>query len=121
VAEADLSEWPLHFPVGCPDPADADISGVVYRILDDGRSALERGAFPDKPSCQRAGLSCYRDEEDVRQMRANVPRLMRFKIGRAVLEPKHGKIRQTEGPGHHTLWLRAAVLALHHQLFVVLE
>jgi hypothetical protein len=119
-SDESASEWPSHFPEGCP-PGDAhDANCVVYRLtrvppsVDDCKSALERNFYVSHPPCQRAALSCLADRATAERYQ----RLPRFRQDHVValveLTPPDGKLKPTMGIGHLSLWLRATALALFH-------
>lgn len=121
-------EWPVHFPPGCPPADAADLSGVIYMLVEtnppterDMKCASDRGSFRNKPECLRASLSCARDVEHLKEVCANSPRLANHHVASATFQPQHGKIKQTGAPGHHSMWLRAKYLAIGHTMFRVLS
>jgi hypothetical protein len=81
--------------------------------------AIDRGSFKGQDECLRASISCAREPEHLRQLRSNSKRLRHHFIAVAHLLPQHGKIAQTGGPGHYSLWLRSDVLPTAHTLFKV--
>ena len=85
----------------------------------DMECAIDRGTHVNKPLCWRAALSCGLDSEHVKELRASVTRLRDHLVAKATLAAEHGKIMQTGKPGHHSLWLRAACLAVAHTMFKV--
>lgn len=121
-----VAEWPQHFPAGCP-PKDADdLSGIVYMLVEtdpptptDMKCAVDRGSFIGQPECDRASISCARDSQHLRDLRGNSKRLRRHLIANGTFSPEHGKIKQTRGPGHYSMWLRAKYLSIGHTLFKV--
>lgn len=109
---ASLSkEWPAHFPEDCPAHNTPEVDGAIFRFStgssDDWECAAELGRFTGLPECVRAGLSCYRNIEDLRKHAKVMPKFRDAKAATAQLLPKHGKILQTGKVGHHTLWLRS--------------
>lgn len=124
--EPSEAEWPAHFPPCCP-PSDAQaLSGVVYMLVGsspptpkDMECAMDRGSFRGKPECLRASLSCARDPEHLRQLRANAPRLAKHLVAAAKLRAEHGKIKQTGAAAHYSMWLRAKYLSIGHAQFAV--
>ena len=122
---ADL-EWPAHFPADCP-PQDADaLSGMVYMLVAtdpptarDMECAMDRGSYKNDSPCLRAALSCARSRNHLEELRERFPRLRKHAIGAAPLAPEHGKIKQTRGHGHYSMWLRAKHLRVGHTLFQV--
>jgi len=124
-----MSEWPSFYPDDCP-PADAeDSQGVVFHLVsgdpmppsDLKDTAFHRDAFPEEDDCLRVALSCYRREEELRQIRSSVPRLSDRKIARADLQPDYGKLLQTRAPSHHSLWIRNQYYADANEWFEVME
>lgn len=89
------------------------MDGPVFRLVkgvpEDWQSHLQRDIQddPDVSDCHRAALSCSRTLEDIKELQSAIPWLRRRRIARADLEPKHGKILETGGAGHHSLWLKA--------------
>lgn len=127
--DRDEVEWPDHFPnPGCPPEDVRPVSEDVFYLVSanpptqkDFRSAIERGAFPDYPPCQRASLSCYLTERYAQQAKGNSPRLKKYVVSRATLSSSNGVIKQTGRPGHHSLWLTKSSLAAAPDLFEVIE
>jgi hypothetical protein len=122
-AEPREPEWPSHFPArGCPPNDAVPVQGRVYRRCGSGdgdwKSAAERGAFKNKPAAIRAALSSYLDLELLRE---KVAVHEEWWIAFADLAAEHGKIKQTEGPGHYSLWLTRAALAARDELFKRIE
>ena len=109
-----MSEWPDLYPEGCPPEDAEETKGVVFHLVSDDPmpksdlydTAYHRKSFTNLEECKRVSLSCYRDEEDLKQTRDTVPRLSDRKIARAELAPEYGKIKQTFTPSHHSLWIR---------------
>jgi hypothetical protein len=116
----------VHFPAGCP-PKDADdLGGTVYLLVEtnpptakDMECAIDRGSFVGKCECQRASLSCARDSDHLRALRGTSKRLRRHLIAKGALNAEHGKIKQTGGAGHYSMWLRTKWLSVGHTLFRV--
>jgi hypothetical protein len=123
----DEREWPALFPPGCP-PGDANPANGSYYYLvinnppnsEDMKSASERGVFLGEDECERASLSCWSDVASAKGLKSNVPRLRGTYIAKFRLEPKHGMIKQTRSPSHHSLWLRAQYHASSQKLLEVL-
>lgn len=124
-----MGEWPDFYPDDCPPEGAEDTDGVVFHLATDDPmpqsdlydTAYHRGAFIDRDQCKRVSLSCFRDEEDLRETKANVPRLSDRKIAKAELQPDYGKIRQTFTPSHHSLWIRDEHYDGAHEWFEVLQ
>ena len=119
-------EWPAHFPENCPDADTPDTDGLVFRIVRgndarDWKCHIELGLEEEAPLCQRAALSCFRTLEDVREWQAAHSWLRQRRVARAELDARHGKIAETGGGGHHSLWLRTQYLALCLTLFVQVD
>lgn len=119
-------EWPAHFPPACP-PRDAeDLRGTVYMLVatdpptpTDMECAIDRRTFIGKPECARASLSCARDPEHLADLRRNSKRMRNFLIASAAFSAEHGKIMQTGGPEHYSMWLRRHALSVAHTMFTV--
>ena len=60
-----------------------------------------------------------RETQSTWLLRANSKRLRNHLVAKAELKAEHGKIKQTGAPGHYSLWLRAAHLAVGPLLFKV--
>jgi hypothetical protein len=113
-------EWPSHFPEGCPYSDALDARGEMFRFVPpDGDRWTPTPGYFNRPPCVRAALSCYPTRESLEAMGRIVPRFRGASIMRAILEPRHGKVQQTGRPPHHSVWLRAAVLAKADDLFTV--
>jgi hypothetical protein len=120
-------EWPAHFPADCPPAAAVAPEGAVYRLVrndspapDDMRSWLELGMGKGR-DCQRAALSCAVTQQHLEEVRRASPLRRNDRIARAMLASEHGKLAQTGGPGHCSLWLRRAFHADAHRLFEVVS
>ena len=109
------TEWPAHFPAGCPAGENPDpVNGAVFHLLrrqrsQDYKTAFERNAFPDGPPCRRVAFSCYVNLQAAQHHLDIQPTLFRA-IARADLTPAHGAIKHTptsQFREHHSLWLRA--------------
>lgn len=124
--QSEEPEWPPHFPKCCPPADAADLSGTVLLLVatdpptdTDFECAIDRNSFLGKDECQRASISCGRERNHLTSLRANSKRLRNHLIAVAELLPEHGKIAQTGGPGHYSMWLRAKILRTAHNLFMV--
>jgi hypothetical protein len=107
-------EWPSFFPPTCP-PADAEpASGEVFMLIHvppqpkDFDSHVERRIQVHDRPCQRSSLSVGRTAKWCEQTRLVSPGLREKVVHKATLEPKHGVIKQTNRPGHYSLWIRSA-------------
>jgi hypothetical protein len=98
------------FPAEWPQPCPPE--GTVYRIVRDRElkaadflSAAEEGTFRSKDSCQRQGLSVFREWAEVVTHAGTYRRLGRF-IAVGALTPEHGSIKLTPAsqPSHTTWW-----------------
>lgn len=124
-----MSEWPDFYPEDCPPEDAQDSRGIVFHLVSDDpmpqsdlyATAHHRGAFAGEDECIRVSLSCFRQEEDLRQTRSAVPRLSDRKIARVELDPAHGKLKQTRTPSHHSLWIRAEYYDEAHEWFEVVD
>ena len=124
-----MSEWPDFYPANCPPEDAAEASGDVFHLVTDKPmpqsdlydTAYHRGAFSGQNECIRVSLSCHREEEDSRELRAAVPRLSDRKVARARLVPEYGKLKQTSTPSHHSLWIRDEHYEDAHEWFEVIE
>jgi hypothetical protein len=116
VSREDEFTWPTDFPPDCP-PADSEpTTGVVYRIIEGAASSTQdfephAVRFPDRVYpclCQAAGLSVFRDREDVGKLQRRVKGLRDKCVAEWQLGPECGLIKATPSkmsPGHHTWWV----------------
>jgi hypothetical protein len=118
-------EWQGHFPLDCPDDGAVPTNGLFFRLIcgdhRDWKSAKELEEWLNHPECKRASLSCFSDVNDATDLRDALPKFASHKIARAILEPRHGKIRPRESDSHVSLWLRAQFLAIVQELFQLIE
>jgi hypothetical protein len=120
-------EWPAHFPLDdCPDSDAMPTEGPLFRLVcgepEDWKSQKELGKFLKHPECERASLSCFLDASNAADLRDALPKFENHKIAKALLEPKHGKLKRTGSrPGHVSLWLRDQFLKRAQELFRVTE
>lgn len=123
-------EWPAHYPTRCPPNDAVDLNHTVFMLVatnpatsEDTRSAKDRDSHKNHPECERVSLSCALSALHLSEIRP-LPRMKRLRdhlIASATFAPAHGKIKQTLGPGHYSMWLRASALSVAHTLFKVIE
>ena len=119
--EDPFPEWPAHFPNNCPDDQAIAADGAVFRLVcgddRDWKSAKELGEWTNPPECQRASLSCFLEVSDAADLRDALPKFENHKIVKAMLEPKHGKMKRGGKGTHVSVWLRTRFLASVQELF----
>ena len=113
-----MSDYPAHFPSGCPPPGAQPANGHGFRFVKhdpptnlDFRSHVEAGrAFHPIDLCKACGLSIITDPEDIMVMRASLPALRRLKLASGAFMT--GVMARTAGQAesHHTWWLPAGAI-----------
>lgn len=119
---AEASRFDDGLPPACP-PADAlDAEGTVFYAAfnppraDDFRTAFDNGIGKNSDPCVRRSLSVHRERDRIEALTA-MPRHHGKSVLKAVLEPAHGKMKQTFGPGHYSVWFYRVWLSKLHEVF----
>ena len=115
------SQWPAHFPSGCPPIEAVAASGMVYRIVANAppqakefRSVYEKNPSKYAADCRARGLSVHKDRTELQKLLRTVPAMKKLgeHIASAALEAAHGKLKATpsgRGKSHCTWWVTTGI------------
>ena len=108
-----MYNWPKHFPTQCPPSSAHEMSGLIYRFINnntpkdkDFLSYYERDP-EEHDNCKARGLSVLKTYADCLEMRKGIPALKKKKIATGTLPTGSGVINKTPSfncVNHHTWW-----------------